>query len=186
MKSSLIWASNSVLIRFELWFCVISLGHGQLVCRGFGFCVFLLSPVHTGDKVDCFRNRRQIRNKVDYHRHGYGELCHQCVLGQSDTVDFVDFPQSQPCWIQLCHQCIPGFSHRFGCQYHYQCLVDWSVPVFGRLVSTRLWYRLGRLISEVISVKWNTIKACSLSVACSVHEWHLCHFMTILITHPST
>jgi len=45
------------------------------------------SPVHTGDKVDCCRNRRQIGNNVDCCR--YGRLCHQCVRGQSDTVDFV-------------------------------------------------------------------------------------------------
>jgi len=39
----------------------------------------VLSPVHAGDKV------------------------------QSNTVDFVDFQQSRPCWIQLCRQCIPDF-----------------------------------------------------------------------------
>jgi len=39
----------------------------------------------------------------------YGRLCRQCVRGQSNTVDFVDFPQSRPCWIQLCCQCVPGF-----------------------------------------------------------------------------
>lgn len=49
-----------------------------------------------------------------------------------------------------------GAGFAFPSQYHYQCLVDWSVPVFGRLVSTRLWYRLGRLISEVISVSSGT------------------------------
>ena len=31
-----------------------------------------------------------------------------CVRGKSDTVDFVDFPQSRPCWIQRCRQCVPG------------------------------------------------------------------------------
>jgi len=29
--------------------------------------------IHTGDKVDCYRNRRQIGNKVDCRR--YGQLC---------------------------------------------------------------------------------------------------------------
>jgi len=29
-----------------------------------------LSPVHTGDKVDCCQNRRQIGNKVDCRRYG--------------------------------------------------------------------------------------------------------------------
>jgi len=27
----------------------------------------------------------------------------------ADAVDFVDFQQSRPCWIQLCCQCVPGF-----------------------------------------------------------------------------
>jgi len=39
-----------------------------------------------------------------------GRLCCQCIRGQSDTVDFVDFQQSPPCWVQLCRQCVPGFS----------------------------------------------------------------------------
>ena len=43
-------------------------------------------PVHTGDKVDCCRNRQQIGNKVDCCR--YGRRCCQCVWGQNDTVDF--------------------------------------------------------------------------------------------------
>jgi len=30
------------------------------------------------------------------------------------TVDFVDFQQSRPCWIQLCRQCVPGFRRAFG------------------------------------------------------------------------
>jgi len=29
-------------------------------------------------------------------------FCRLCVRGQSNTVDFVDFQQSRPCWIQLC------------------------------------------------------------------------------------
>ena len=41
-----------------------------------------------------------------------GRLCSQCVRGQSDTVDFVDFQQSQPCCIQLCRQCVPGLTLR--------------------------------------------------------------------------
>jgi len=36
----------------------------------------LVKPVHTGDKVDCCRNRRQISNKVDCCR--YGRLCCRC------------------------------------------------------------------------------------------------------------
>ena len=71
-------------------------------------------------KVDCCRNRQQIGNKVDCCRYGRlccrfweqignnlnstacrGRLCCRCVRGQSDKVDFVDFQQSQPCWIQL-------------------------------------------------------------------------------------
>jgi len=71
----------------------------------------VLSPVHTGDKVDCCRNRRQIGNKVDCRR--YGRHPRQCVLGQSDTVDFVDFQRSRPCWIQLCRQCVPGFRNHW-------------------------------------------------------------------------
>ena len=37
--------------------------------------------------------------------------CCQCV--PSDTVDFVDFEHSRPCWIQLCRQYVPGFSYYF-------------------------------------------------------------------------
>ena len=43
------------------------------------------------------------------HSRQLGRLCCQCVRGQSDTVDFVDFQQNRPCWIQLCRQCIPGY-----------------------------------------------------------------------------
>jgi len=46
-------------------------------------------------------------------------LCCQCVRGQSDTVDFVDFQQSRPCWIQLRRHCVPGFrlSGRYGTEW---------------------------------------------------------------------
>ena len=71
----------------------------------------VLSPVHTGDKVDCCRNRRQIGNKVDCRR--YGQLCCRFLRSQSDTVDFVDFQRSRPCWIQLCRQCVPGFRNHW-------------------------------------------------------------------------
>ena len=37
-------------------------------------------------------------------------LCRQWVSDQSDAVDFVDFQQSRPCWIQLCRQCVPGLT----------------------------------------------------------------------------
>ena len=33
----------------------------------------------------------------------------RCQWNQSHTVDFVDFQQSRPCWIQLCRRCVPGF-----------------------------------------------------------------------------
>jgi len=48
----------------------------------------LLSPVHTGDKVHCCRNRRQIGNKVDSRQ--YGRLV-VCVYGAKATVDRVEF-----------------------------------------------------------------------------------------------
>ena len=56
-------------------------------------------------------------------------LCRQCVRGQSVMVDFVDFQQSRPCWMQLCRQCVPGFSHNpprdnEGSRTHYiPCMV---------------------------------------------------------------
>ena len=59
-------------------------------------------------KVDCCRNRQQIDNKVDCCRIRSTLL--PCVRGQSNTVDFVDFQQSRPCWIDLCRQCAPRFS----------------------------------------------------------------------------
>ena len=39
----------------------------------------------------------------------YSRLCRQCVRGQSNTLDFVHFQRSRPCWIQLCCQCVLGF-----------------------------------------------------------------------------
>jgi len=66
----------------------------------------------------CCRFWRQIGNNLNAtacrgrhcHQLGWlcrrhGRLCRKCVRGQSDTVDFVNFEQSQLCWIQLCSQC---------------------------------------------------------------------------------
>ena len=79
----------------------------------------------TSLKVDCCRDQQQSGNKVDCCRYGrlcfrfwqqignnlnltvcrgrlccqYGRLCCQCVRGQSDRVDFVDFQQSRLCQI---------------------------------------------------------------------------------------
>ena len=62
-----------------------------------------------------------VANSVDFVESGWFlspefptsfRLCCQCVRGQSDAVDFVDFQQSRPCWIRPCLQCVgglPGF-----------------------------------------------------------------------------
>jgi len=70
-------------------------------------------------KVDCCRNRQQIGNKVDCCRIRSTSLpitvdyvASVYLRGQSHTVDFVDFEQSRPHWIQLCRQCVPGLRLR--------------------------------------------------------------------------
>ena len=65
--------------------------------------------------VDCCRNWQQIGNKVECCRTRStfcrcGRLRCHCVRGHSHTVDFVDFQQSRPCWIQLSPVCIPGLT----------------------------------------------------------------------------
>ena len=62
------------------------------------------------DTVDWFW--RRIGNNLNStacrgrHCRQLGRLCRQSVPSQSDTVHFVDFQQSRPCWIQLCrHLC---------------------------------------------------------------------------------
>jgi len=120
----------------------------------------LLSPVHTGDKVEFntvdFVESRQSRpcrfgpvdtgNKVDC-------IGNKVERRQSWTVDFVadllpvlatvDFQQSRPCWIQLCRQCVPSFSWQNNRvkNFTWWRLYDWK-----KLRKSHLRLRLGLTI----------------------------------------
>ena len=55
-----------------------------------------------------------VANTIDF-------VASACVRGQSDTVDFLDFQQSRPRWIQLCRKCVPGFRCRLTSTTHHRC-----------------------------------------------------------------
>ena len=69
----------------------------------------------------------------------YGWLRRQCVRGQSNTVDFVDFQESRACWIQLCRRCVPGFIVKMLAGYEpWKWLWHFGCETAGD--ATRVWY----------------------------------------------
>ena len=102
--------------------------HGNTMSANKLYCLYhereLLSPVHTGDKVERAFNIRTTKS-TELATMSTATSCRSRVVSNllpkpttKSTVSAtklpvsatVDSQQSRPCWIQLCRRCVPGFT----------------------------------------------------------------------------
>jgi len=100
-------------------------------------------------------------------------------------VDFVDFPESRPSWIQLCRQCVPGFRHKTDNRGARSNLdVCWHFCCCCYVVNWNGWINTRCFVSVVLE-STHTTAATTAAVACQRDRTpHASGFCTFLL-HPA-
>ena len=156
---------------------------------------YVLSLLHTGDKVDCIGNKvERIGNEVDRDELPNSGCCQfvaktsykvkrisnivERIQQQSTLLPVsatVDFQQSRPCWIQLCCQCVPGFTDtwRLMLQQHLKC--NGSFQPHGNILvwvqHVSYWVNYMPLTGGVFELKLTEALNHPACLAINAHKW---------------